>query len=117
MRIEGDLETMRIVGPSVSPFVARNVTVCPACGMEGDYLWRRILRRIRGKAVNTIVTMRYCPGDQPPTDAIENPFSFLMFGPSERVNKCSGIPMPHLHCRCDTCQAEWFSAVKQARDY
>jgi hypothetical protein len=113
MKIVGDLDTMRIEGPSLRPFTPRDLTTCPACGISVSGWWRRTLRKLRGKKDEHIVTMRYCPGDKPPSEKCES-LAFLMFGPREVIHGCSGIPTPHLHCTCTVCHADWYTALKEA---
>lgn len=112
MRIEGDLDNMRIVGPALRPFTSRDFAVCPACGAHAYGWWRRTLRKIKGKRDEPIANMRYCQGDKPPT---EKPigFAMLMGYGGDIINGCSGIPEPHLHCACKFCNANWYTALKE----
>jgi hypothetical protein len=114
VKIEGDLDTMKIIGPSLRPFRSRDFTVCPACGLSANGWWRRTLRKIRGKRDEPMATMVYCQGDKPPTEECRpNPFDFMSFFRGEVINGCSGIPEPHLHCTCLACHAKWYTALKE----
>lgn len=110
MKITGSLDSMKIHAPQVRPFVQRELVTCPACGICPHSKWRRFLRYLKGKNTEFVVTMRYCPGDKPPT---EEKMGFLVFTPMEVANQCSGIPVPHLHCHCTMCQAEWYCEVRE----
>lgn len=107
-------QEIRISGPQVVPFTERQRTVCPACGMSSDYLWRRILRRIRGKAIREIVGFRYCPGEKAPTEERQDMMSVIFHGSREVTNKCAGLFHPHLHATCAACHAEWFTELKNS---
>jgi hypothetical protein len=114
MKIEGDLDTMRIVGPTLRPFRGRDFTVCPACGAHAYGWWRRTLRKIKGKRDEAVVDMNFCQGDKPPSEKTRDPFTFLMFGGGDIIHGCSGIPEPHLHCSCKFCRAKWYTALKES---
>ncbi len=109
MKISGDLNNMTISGPTVRPFCERDAVVCPACGAANEYLWRRILRRIRGKEVKRVATFRYCNGDKPPSEEHQGMFGMFVH---TIVNGCSGIIGPHLHCSCNFCHADWYSELR-----
>lgn len=112
MKIEGNLDNMRIIGPSLRPFRSRDYTVCPACGIASNRWWRRTLRKLKGKRDEPMVNMLYCQGDKPPNEVIQ-PNIWNYFREGEIINGCSGIPEPHLHCECKVCHAKWYTALKE----
>lgn len=107
-----ELDEVIISGPKVRPFTERTLATCPACGVSVSGAWRRLLRKLKGKLPEYIADARYCPGDKPPTEE-NSTFAFMLTMNRETVNKCTGIPLPHLHMSCKVCRAEWFMATKE----
>lgn len=112
VKIEGTLDNMRIVGPSIRTYTSRDLTVCPACGASMSGWWRRTIRKIKGKKDYHIVRMDYCPGDKPPTEEIRG-LAGLLNGFGDLIHGCSGIPDPHLHCECQMCHAKWYTQLRE----